>query len=256
MSGFLLAHFVVPAFPVTVQIWGGISVATQGDQSSVPSMFFGAVAGVFAGITLGVLRLLQGATFTHHDRSALLFLGSKEYFETPSLDVTAFADAPIYPDNQRRYELKNELYTNNDPRDIIGFVIGEPRLLKNPPHDGECGYYVYVVINWEYGTQFKRWSKRGFAIQLSALPNSDGAVDRRNQDNRHLLISPFGADRTNESRILDICEGPLYSLRWQPYKKWGFETHDLVNRSMSWQCKLLTFRKRRQNNKRRKEDKN
>ena len=256
MSLFLLVHVVAQAFPVAVQICGGISLASQAEQSWFPTILFGAVAGVFAGITLGTLRLLQRETLTHHDRSALLFLGSAEYFETNNLDVTAFAEAPIYPDNQRRYEVKDTLYTNNDPREIIGFVVGEPRLLRNPPHDGECGYYVYVVINWEYGTQFKRWSKRGFAIQLSALATSDGEVDRKSQDNRHLLISPFGADQTNESRILDICAGPLYSLHWQPYKKWGFEAHDLGNRSMSWQCNLLTFRKRRQNTKRRQEDKN
>ena len=158
----------------------------------------------------------------------------------------AFADVPIYPDNQRRYTLEGGLYTNNDPRDIIGFVVGQPRLLRNPPHNGESGHYVYAVINWEYGTQFKRWSKRGFAIQLSALSTPAGEVDQSNPDDRHLLISPFGADRTNESRILDICEGPFYSLKWQPYKKWGFKPHDLLNRSMSWQCKILTFGKRRQ----------
>ena len=246
MGRFLLVNIDVPAIPVIIWICEGTSAAAQGEQSWFTNLLFGAVAGLCAGIALGISRLLQASTFTHHDRSALLFLGTQDYFKINKLDVMAFADVPIYPDNQRRYTLEGGLYTNNDPRDIIGFVVGQPRLLRNPPHNGESGHYVYAVINWEYGTQFKRWSKRGFAIQLSALSTPAGEVDQSNPDDRHLLISPFGADRTNESRILDICEGPFYSLKWQPYKKWGFKPHDLLNRSMSWQCKILTFGKRRQ----------
>ena len=203
------------------------------------SIIVGAVAGICAGITLAGLRWLIAVTLSHHDRSALIYLGTRQYFQRNQLDVKALGNVPIYPDNQRRYELHNELYTNNDPRDILGFVIDEPRFVKDPPHDGECGYYVYVVINWQYADQFKQWAKRGFVIQISGIGTANRELRQTQQDDRHLLISPFGRDRANECKVWDICDGLLYSFRWQPYKKWGFAATDLGHRTRSWQSKLL-----------------
>ena len=152
------------------------------------------------------------------------------------LDVSQFGNVPIYRDNQRRYQLNDKLFTNNDPMDIVGFVVGLPRFLKDPPHGGERGYYAYVVVNWNAADDFKRWVKRGFGIQVSGIATEGGVLDTHEPDNRHLVVTPFSQEGR---RVVDICEGPLCSFRWQPYKRWGFTPDDLANRSRSWQSRIL-----------------
>ena len=233
--------FGVPAGTSTVlaTTCEAISTAFQTDQSWYSPIVTGVVAGIFAAVALGTLRWLRAITFTRHDRSALIYLGTSDYFEDREIDVKTLANYPIYPDNQRRYQLGNDLYTNNDPRDVVGFIVGEPRFLEHPPHDGKSGYYAYVVINWQYAEQFSQWAKRGFAIQLTVIPPNANDPKDIPQDDDHLLISPSVRDFSNKSEIWDVCDGMWYSFKWQPYKKWGFTTPDLKNRSRSWQSTLL-----------------
>ena len=214
-----------------------VSAAAQPGQPWYSSILIGAVAGVSVAITLGFLRWLNRVTLLHHDRSALAFLGRSLVFEGRELDMVYFGNVPIYRDNQRYYQVKSDVLTNNDPMDIVGFVVGSPRFLKDPPHNGPSGYYVYLVINWNYSDHFKRWVKMGCTIQLSGTSTAEGDVDTSRPDTRHLVISPFG---TCGRRVIDICEGPRYSLRWQPYKKWGFTPDDLPYRALSWQSKLIS----------------
>ena len=47
-----------------------------------------------------------------------------------------FANAPIYHDNQRFYQIRDDILTNNDPRDVLGFVVGKPKLPKPSCHRG------------------------------------------------------------------------------------------------------------------------
>ena len=215
------------------------SIINEASQPLAASIIVGATAGICAGLTLSALRWLRAVTLTQHDRSALIYLGPREYFQDRQINIIELANRPLYPDNQRRYELQNRLYTNNDPRDIIGFITGNPRFLENPPHNGKAGYYIYVVINWHYADQFKQWAKRGFAAQISNLSTSGGKPEDIPQDDLHLVISPSGRDPSNESEILDICDGPRYSFQWQPYNKWEFNTDDLKHRTCSWQSKFL-----------------
>lgn len=210
--------------------------SAQAGQPWHSSILLGAVAGIFAAITLGLLRWLKRVTFLCHDRSALAYLGKCLEFQCKTLDLSQFANVPIYRDNQRRYQLNDKILTNNDPMDVIGFVVGSPRFLQHPPHDGEPGYYAYVVINWEMADNFRRWVKRGFGIQVSGIATEEGTLDTREPDNRHLVVAPFSQEGR---RVVDICEGFRHSFRWQPYKRWGFTPDDLANRSRSWQSKIL-----------------
>ena len=239
MSALTLFGLTAGTTGLLLNTWQTISIANEAGQPLCGSIIAGVAAGIFAGLTLAILRWLRAVTLTQHDRSALLYLGPREYFQDWQKDISDLANRPIYPDNQRRYELQNKLYTNNDPRDIIGFITGKPRFLENPPHSGKAGYYVYVVINWQYADQFKQWAKRGFAVQIADIPTSGGKPEDIPQDDLHLVISPSGRNPSNESEIYDICDGPGYSFQWQPYNKWGFNTDDLKNRTCSWQSKLL-----------------
>ena len=153
-----------------------VSTSTSSSPSWYAAIIFGAAAGLMAVLTLGAGRWFIRHTFVKHDLSALAYLGSDE-------DVTQFANAPLYPDNQRFYLVGSKLLVNNDPRDVLGFVVGKPRWLESPPNLAEPGYYAYVVINWEYSEDFKRWVKRGrLAIDAPGIyiPFVQG-LDRRTQ---------------------------------------------------------------------------
>ena len=207
-----------------------VSTSTSSSPSWYAAIIFGAAAGLMAVLTLGAGRWFIRHTFVKHDLSALAYLGSDE-------NVTQFANAPLYPDNQRFYLVGSKLLVNNDPRDVLGFVVGKPRWLESPPNLAEPGYYAYVVINWEYSEDFKRWVKRGFGIQVSAPTTNEGEIDKSRPDNRHLVLTPFNIE---DKRVIDICEGWLTSsLRWRPYAKFGFTSDDIDNRSMSWQTRTL-----------------
>ena len=206
----------------------GAMVASSASDWHTP-VLTGAVAGVVAALTLSVGRWVIKNTFIKHDLSALAYLGEDK-------DVEYLANAPIYPDSPRYYTIGSEIYANNDPRDILGFVVGQIRRLESPPHGAKPGYYAYVVINWESSEAFKKWVNRGFGIQVAAPYTENGDIDPRRSDNRHLVLAPFSED---DKRVVDICDGPRAHLRWHPYAKYGFEATDIDNRALSWQTKVL-----------------
>ena len=189
----------------------------------------GAAAGIVAAIMRGVTIWFWNNTIVKHDVSALVYLGTNK-------DVEHFANVPIYPDNQRFYQIRDDILTNNDPRDSLGFVVGKPQFLERPPHNWVAGYYAYIVVNWHYANEFKKWVNRGFALQISAPSTGTGNIDISRGDNRHLLLTPFSEE---PKRVVHVCDGPLYSLRWEPYLELGFRSSDLKYRSLSCQSRLL-----------------
>ena len=195
----------------------------------VAAILAGAAAGIVAAVTRGAATWFGNSTVVKHDVSALVYLGADK-------EVEYFANAPIYHDNQRFYQVRDDILTNNDPRDVLGFVVGKPKCLESPPDEWETGYYAYVVVNWHHADEFKRCVNRGFTIQVSAPATPSGSVDTSRLDNRHLVLTPFSEER---KRVVDVCDGPRYSFRWEPYRKLGFASDDLKYRSLSLQSRFL-----------------
>lgn len=178
-----------------------------------------------------------------HDVSALAYLGNYGCQEQPvqprCCDTSPypphFANCPIYPDNQRYYQVRDKTLTNNNPHDIIGFVVGKPKWLNNPPPDGDRGYYAELIINWDQADHLREWVKRGYGIQLAHLV-TDGETELSNPDNRYLAISPF-PDPEEERRMVDaiIKIYECRTLRCRPYKRYCFSGEDIDKRQLSWQ---------------------
>ena len=178
-----------------------------------------------------------------HDVSALAYLGNYGCLEKPARrrcdDPTPFPpdfeNCPIYPDNRRYYQVRDKTFTNNNPHDIVGFVVGKPKWIQNPLHGGDPGYYAELIILWHQADNLRQWVKRGYAIQLANLLNDDEA-DLSRLDSRYLAIAPF-SDPDDSKSIVDAITKTYEcrTFRCRPYKKYGFSGNEIDTRQLSWQ---------------------
>ena len=185
------------------------------------------VATLIVKITGAILKSIWMGVATKHDASALAYLGKDE-------NAKEFGWAVLFPDSPRYFTVENDIIPYNDPRDVLGFVIGEVQWLQNT--NWSEGYYAYLMINWQMYEQMREWTSRGYGIQKVAKLDKDGKVDKSKVDDRHLVITPFNEEA---KRIVDICEGPIRVFRWQPYKKLGFENDRLDICTIAWQTRAI-----------------
>ena len=177
-----------------------------------------------------------------HDFSALAYLGdavSGNDADGMDTDDVAphpadYANCPIYPDNPRYYQVEDTIFTDNNPMDVIGFVVGKPMWIEGPPDGGASGYYAELIVNWDRAEMFREWCHRGYGIQLAML-TKNGKPDLSRSDNRFLAMSPFSEDgKRVVNTITKVWE--FRTFRCRPYKKYGFRfADDLENRQLSWQ---------------------
>ncbi len=177
-----------------------------------------------------------------HDVSALAYLGNAgrlqkstgRHAPTSTPYPPHYAHCPIYPDTPRYYEVRDTTLTDNNPIDVIGFVVGKPKWLEVPPAGEDPGYYAELIINWDKADKLREWTRRGYGIQMASLTDGN-KTDLSRSDNRYLAISPFSEDG---KRIVDaiIKFHEFRTFRCRPYKKHGFRTaDDLGHRQLSWQ---------------------
>ena len=184
-----------------------------------------------------------------HDVSALAYLGNYGCLEKPAArrckDSSPFPpdfeNCPIYPDNQRYYQVRDKTLTNNNPHDIVGFVVGKPKWLQDPPHQGDPGYYAELIILWDQTDNLRQWVKRGYAIQLANLLDDDVA-DLSRLDSRYLAISPFPDPEDGKSIVDAITKTyECRTFRCRPYKKYGFSGEEIDSRQLSWQVASIRW---------------
>ena len=199
---------------------------------------------LFAGLSALAKYIWQHVAIKH-DISALAYLGKAGMTRNASDRHPPgrvpyppdYKNCPIYPDNPRYYETDGTILVDNNPHDVIGFVVGAPKWIEDPPEGDDIGFYAELIINWNRAESFREWSRRGYGIQLAMLTDGENA-DLSRPDNRYLAISPFSEDR---KRIVDATIKFLEfrTFRCRPYKKYGFRSaDDLHNRQLSWQVSV------------------
>ena len=181
--------------------------------------------------TSAMLREIWMAVATRHDASALAYLGTEK-------NVAEFANAALFPDSPRYSTVYDTVIPHNDPRDVIGFIIGRPRWLDQSKWIDQKGYYAYVLINWQMYEQLREWTRRGYGIQKVALLDEEGGIDSTRVDSRHMVVTPFNEEN---KYMYDICKGPSRVFRWHPYRKLGFESERLDLCTLSIQARGMAW---------------
>ena len=184
----------------------------------------------FLGFALTLaFRRLYHKCFTEYDRSAIFRLSFDTKEECTKLD---YSNAAVIVGKMPFTEFAGIAKPDLDPRDVIGFVVGPPKYIDNPTRafgvsGWEPGYFVYVVINWERSDEFRRYERQGYTIARTIITDDEG--------------NPV---RTPESRVLSIKTASKAGngivrttncpLRYQPFKRAGFEASDIQYRKVSW----------------------
>ena len=213
---------------------------------ALAGIFQGVVVGLFVGI-LGIplgfmLRRIWHRCFTEYDRSMLIRLQPDEGIHDPKW----FAGAPVIVGTFPFREFKKKRQSDLDIRNVVGFVIGDVRKIKNPEILGvdKCewgpGYYAYCVINWEYATQVQRMWKRGIHISKTATRLSDP----EQRGSRFIGFStdpPKGNSEAEKQGIAHFQEGFRAFARYQPYAGAGFKAYDIKMRQLSVLTRILIW---------------
>ena len=213
------------------------AIFVEGIRGLLPNSFWNGVLTIFVATIVvraasALVTLVWRKIKIEHDMSMLAYLGTDH-------DMRHFARVPIFMDSPRFYQLSGHVYPANDPRDVVGFVVGETRYLRQSEFRNEPeGYYAFLIINWDWSERFTRWINQGYTLQRSAALTDGGDLDLSRSDNRHLVLAPFDEEC---KFIADIKDGwrDALRLRWQPYAKWGFRSDDLNQRTMTWQSRGL-----------------
>jgi hypothetical protein len=177
-----------------------------------------------------------------YDRSMLIRLGVDK-------DSTDYAWAPVIIGPFPFSDLGGDVRSNLDVRNVVGFVVGNPkwlkaedikRVLKNPnPDYHKPGFYAYCVIQWEHAAMVKRFADQWFHIRRTRYTGNKAEYGMRER-----IFVGFGTDAMPDADgtlplIANIKTGPLASLRYQPYLKGDFKPEDIKMRALAPQTRLL-----------------
>ena len=185
---------------------------------------------VALGIPIGFgLKRVAAALFVEWDRSALIRVdfGSE-------CEARLFSDVPIVVGNALLGDYDKSLAPTIDPKKVLGFVIGQPRMVECPARIGlkrwAPGYYAYVVIRWEHFDEFKRLAKMGFYVSKKFVEDDDGGPRVDLGESRMLV---FRTASEGVEGVADIIGGIRGSMRYQPYLSAGFNATDLDHRKLT-----------------------
>ena len=196
------------------------------------------IAGAIA-IPLGYIeRRIWQKCFTEFDRSMLIRLseqGDEAHHPNQFHYVPAIVGAYPFSD------LRGEVESNLDTRNVVGFVIDKVRWIDDPrqlgldPCEYKPGYYAYCVIQWEHANQIKRYYRQGFGIRKIRIV--------RKSNPRENAFIGFGTDTPEGQTIAHWQDGPLASFRYQPYDRAGFKANDIRMRQLAPQTRTLIWLK-------------
>ena len=198
--------------------------------------FLGVLQGlliVALGIPVGFgLKRFAAVLCVEWDRSALIRINFQS-----DCDAKLFSDVPIVVGNALLSDLDEPLVATIDPKKILGFVIGQPRIVKCPARIGldrwDSGYFAYVVIRWERFNEFERLAKMGFYVSKAFVEDDDGGP---RTDLRESRILVFRTASEGMEGVADIIGGIRGSMRYQPYVGAGFNATDLDHRKLAPQA--------------------
>ena len=180
-----------------------------------------------------------------YDRSMLIRLGTNKY------DTTQYIRAPIIVGRFPFSDLGGAVRSNLDVRDVVGFVIGEPKHLRtedikrlgrylNPEND-EPGYYAYCVIQWEHADMVKRFADQWLHIRRISYNDHNAETGMRER-----VFIGFSTNATPDESgavpmFAHIDRGLLGSFRHQPYLAGGFEAEDIEMRALALQARIFIW---------------
>lgn len=194
-------------------------------------------------IAFVVRRTWHKAT-KEYDRSMLIRLGESE-------DSPRYGNAPVILGRFPFSDLGGMVRSNLDVRDVIGFVIGEPKWMEKEdlkrlrivlhPDVHKPGYYAYCVVQWEYAERVKRLESLGFHIRRTYYEGANAEPDMRER-----VFVGFGTDSRPDADgampvVAHLDSGPLASFRYQPYLRGGFNATDIKMRAHSPQSRCLIW---------------
>ena len=220
-----------------------IGIIAKSDMESTDSVswFFSRLGITFLGMVGAlVARWLVGKLFREYDRSMLIRLGVDEK------DARKYTNAPVIVGRFPFSDLDGSVRSNLDARDVVGFVIGEPKWIGveklqqlkkrkklQDPDSCKPGYYVYCVIQWERAAMVRRFVEQGFHIRRVSYDddNAEGMMRER-------VFIGFGTDATpdehgNRPMVAHIDKGILPWLRYQPYRRGDFVAEDIEMRALT-----------------------
>jgi len=198
-------------------------------------------------------RWARRKLFIEYDRSILIRLGTSPENED-------YAYAPIIVGQFPFSELAGAVEPNLDSRNVIGFVVGRPKWIRDvwwlhlglDKNQHKAGYFAYCVIQWEHASAVRRFAERGFHVRRVRYNGP-----QRYQDMRETIFLGFGTGSEPDEAgdvpvIVHITDDWLASFRYQPYERGGFSAEDIDLRVLPPQTKLLIvirnfLIKRRQN---------
>ena len=166
-------------------------------------------------------------------------------------DSPNYAHAPVIVGRFPFSDLGGEVRSNLDIRDVIGFVVGEPRWMEKDdlrrlrielnPEFHKPGYYAYCVIQWEHASMVKRFADQWFHIRRTGYNG-----DRAEQGMRERIFVGFSTDATPDAdgarpMVVHIDTGLLASFRCQPYLRGGFKAEDIKMRALAPQTRWLIW---------------
>ena len=192
-----------------------------------------------------IARRTWGKLVREYDRSMLIRLGTDR-------NSRRYAGVPVIVGRFPFSDLGGEVRSNLDIRDVIGFVVGEPKWMqmrdlkrlpiKFDPKSHRPGYYAYCVIQWEHAAMVKRFADQWLHIRRTSYNGP-----RRESGMRESVFIGFGTDsRPDEGKktvpmIAHIVTGPRASFRYQPYLKGGFKPEDIKMRALAPQTRCLIW---------------
>lgn len=190
-----------------------------------------------------VVRRAWNQATNEYDRSMLIRLGTGE-------DSPRYVNVPVIVGRFPFSDLGGKVRSNLDARDVVGFVVGEPKWMETEdlkrlrivlnPESHKPGYYAYCVIQWEHAALVKRFADQWFHIRRTGYGGRKAEPGMRER-----RFIGFGTDSepdegtTDLPLIAHIVTGPRASFRYQPYLRGGFKAVDIKTRALAPQTHLL-----------------
>ena len=190
-----------------------------------------------------VVRRAWTKTIREYDRSMLIRLGTGD-------DSRSYANVPVIVGRFPFSDLGGRVRSNLDVRDVVGFVVGEPKWMETEDlkrlhivlsrESHKPGYYAYCVMQWEHAAQVKRFADQWFHIRRTGYTGRKAEPGMRER-----RFIGFGTDSmpdegtTDLPLIAHIVTGPLASFRYQPYLRGDFRPEDIKMRALAPQTYLL-----------------
>ena len=167
-------------------------------------------------VSLIILWILYRKIFVEYDRCILVRLGDID-------DALNYASVPIIIGRIPFTYIDNKVESDLNPRNVVGFVIGNPIWLDGV-EKFKPGYYASCLINWENIDEVTKYAELGFGIRR--ISNFSESIP---EGTRELCFLGFGTSCTPDKVgqapcFVHIQRGILAPFKYHPYTRFGFIT--------------------------------